>query len=110
MKQPRRILLDVIIRRLYYSVTVLTIYSCSKSDTPPNNTPCISEERVYISDICTYYSNQNIIVDNYYDDKCLNMVGIIGHITQYTDRITFDLSDAYYRGFCEYEGIECEIM
>jgi hypothetical protein len=37
------------------------------------------------------------------------MVGIIGHITQHTDRLTFDLTDAYYRGFCEYEGIKCEI-
>ncbi len=97
-------------KRLHYSLIVLTIYSCSKSDTPPpTNTPCVSEERVYIGDICSYYANQNIIVDNYYDDKCLNLVGLIGHITQYNDRITFELTEAYYRGFCRAEGIECEI-
>ncbi len=97
--------------RLYYFIIILVAFSCSKNDNPPSPpiTPCISEERVYIGDICSYYSNQNIIVDNYYDGKCLNLVGLIGNITQHTDRITFDLTEAHHRAFCKAEGIECEI-
>ena len=92
-------------KNILYILSLLFIASCGGDDdmNPTDvemegegitNTPdtCTTFEPIYVTDLCAFYEEPNVVIEDEYNGECLNIFGSITDIADKDDEVRVWLS------------------